>query len=252
MKSKSKIRNESLVFIITLLGIVIFVNLLSVKFFSRGDLTRNSLFTLSAASKNLVSNLDDKLLVKAYFTKNLPGRYATLERHVRDLLEEYAGHSKGNMNVEFIDPAGDEEEEKVAQSLGIQKMPNPDIEKDQATVKEGYRGVSFSYGEKTEVLKAVETTVGLEYAMPDAPDYNISPDPVLNSPGSDFGEWTWQINRHSEWRVAAIHYNQTNDQILPPEVHPLIYFPVRPRTCLDIYGAAHPLYLIPLPYCFEI
>ena len=57
MKSKKKIRNESLIFIVTLLGIVIFVNLLSVRFFARGDLTENRLFTLSNASVSLVRNL---------------------------------------------------------------------------------------------------------------------------------------------------------------------------------------------------
>lgn len=163
MKTKNKLRNNSLIFIVALSGILILVNAISLKLFVRADLTENNLFTLSKASVNLMKSLDDKLIVKAYFTKNLPGRYATLERQVRDLLEEYAQHSNGNMHVEFIDPAGDEEEEKVAQSLGISKMPNPDIEKDQATVKEGYRGISFSFGDKREVVRAVETPVGLEY-----------------------------------------------------------------------------------------
>ncbi len=165
MKTKSKIRNESTLFIIILVGILVFANLISVKFFTRGDLTKNRQFTLSNASLSLMKSLDDKLLVKAYFTKNLPGRYATLEQQVRDVLEEYKQNSNGHMDLEFIDPAGDEEEEKVAQSLGINKMPNPDIEKDQATVKEGYRGISFSYGEKTEAIRAVETPIGLEYEI---------------------------------------------------------------------------------------
>ncbi len=163
MKTKTKLRNDSLVFVLVLAGILVLVNLISVRLFVRSDLTEDNLFTLSKASINLMKTLDDKLIVKAYFTKNLPGRYATLERQVRDLLEEYAQYSNGHMEIEFIDPAGNEEEEKVAESLGIQKMPNPDIEKDQATVKEGYRGISFSYLDKREVLRAVESTVGLEY-----------------------------------------------------------------------------------------
>ncbi|MCP4606935.1 MAG: GldG family protein [Proteobacteria bacterium] len=165
MDIKNKKRSESAIFIAVLFGILILVNILSLRFFARGDLTKDNIFTLSQASTSLAKNLEDKLLVKAYFTKNLPGRYATLERHVRDVLEEYSQHSDGQMHVEFIDPAGDEDEEKVAQSLGIQKMPNPDIEKDQATVKEGYRGISFSYGELTEVIPAVESPVGLEYEI---------------------------------------------------------------------------------------
>ncbi|MDJ0761646.1 MAG: GldG family protein [Myxococcota bacterium] len=165
MSAKTKKRNETTIFLVSLLGILILVNILSIRFFFRGDLTEDGLFTLSRASISVVESLSDKLVVKAYFTKNLPGRYATLERHVSDMLEEYAQHSNGNMAVAFIDPAGDEEQEKIAKSLGIQKMPNPDIEKDQATVKEGYRGISFSYGENTEVIAAVESPVGLEYQI---------------------------------------------------------------------------------------
>ncbi len=165
MDAKNKKRSESTIFLVSLVGILILLNILSVRFFARGDLTEDGLYTLSGASTSLVSDLNDKLIVKAYFTKNLPGRFATLERHVRDVLEEYAQHSGGKMHIELIDPAGDEEEEKVAKSLGIQKMPNPDIEKDQATVKEGYRGISFSYGENTEVIPAVESPIGLEYQI---------------------------------------------------------------------------------------
>ncbi|MCU0660726.1 MAG: GldG family protein [Myxococcota bacterium] len=165
MKSKTKIRTESTVFLLTLVGIVVLVNLLATKAVLRGDLTRDGVFTLSGASTRLVSSLDDKLVVKAYFTENLPGRYATLERQVRDLLEEYAQHSNGKMEVQFIDPASDAKEEEIAKSLGITKQANPDIEKDQATVKEGYRGIAFSYGDKTDAIPAVQSPVGLEYEI---------------------------------------------------------------------------------------
>jgi ABC-type uncharacterized transport system involved in gliding motility auxiliary subunit len=136
-----------------------------VRFFARADLTRDKIFTLSGASVSLMKKLDDKLVVKAYFTKNLPGRFASLERNVRDVLEEYRQHSGGKMAVEFLDPTGNEEEEKTAKGLGIQKMPNPDIEKDQTTIKEGYRGISVSYGQQTEAIGAVDSAIGLEYLI---------------------------------------------------------------------------------------
>lgn len=165
MKSKTKIRTESAVFLLTLIGILVLVNLLATKIVLRGDLTRDKVYTLSPASTRLVETLDDKLVVKAYFTDNLPGRYATLERQVRDMLEEYAQASGGKMEVKFLDPADDSKEEEIAKSLGITKQANPDIEKDQATVKEGYRGIAFSYGDKTESIPAVESPVGLEYEI---------------------------------------------------------------------------------------
>lgn len=165
MNKRTKLRSESAVFIVVLAGILVLANVLSVKFFGRADLTENNLYTLSKASTSLMGKLEDRLVVKAYFTKNLPGRFASLERHVGDLLEEYRQRAGGKMTVEFIDPEGDEEEEEVAKNLGIQKMPCPDIEKDQATIKEGYRGISFSYGPRTEAIKAVDSPVGLEYQV---------------------------------------------------------------------------------------
>ena len=167
MNKKFKLRSESIIFILVLVGILVLVNLLSVRFFARADLTRDGVFTLSKASVSLVKDLDDKLVVKAYFTKNLPGRFASLERHVKDMLDEYKQHSREYMTVDFIDPDEDEEgnEEETAKNLGIRKMPNPDIDKDQTTIKEGYRGIAFSFGSRTEVIRAVESPVGLEYQI---------------------------------------------------------------------------------------
>ena len=126
MNKKFKLRRESIIFILVLVGILVLVNLLSVRFFSRLDLTRDGVFTLSKASISMAKDLDDKLVVKAYFTKNLPGRFASLERHVKDMLDEDKQHSGGYMTVDFIDPDEDEEgnEEETAKNLGIRKMPN--------------------------------------------------------------------------------------------------------------------------------
>jgi ABC-type uncharacterized transport system involved in gliding motility auxiliary subunit len=165
MGKRSTLRAQSTIFLLVLAGILVLVNLLSVKAFGRLDLTRDRIFSLSAASVDLMRGLDDRLVVKAYFTRNLPGRFAALERHVRDVLEEYRQHSGGRMEISFIDPADDADEEEVARNLGIQKMPNPDIVKDQATIKEGYRGLAFTYGHRTETIPAVESPVGLEYAI---------------------------------------------------------------------------------------
>lgn len=165
MGNRGTLRAQSTVFLLVLAGILVLANVLSVELSGRIDLTRDGVFSLSSASKNLMKGLDDKLVVKAYFTKNLPGRFASLERHVRDLLSEYRAHSGGRLHVSFIDPGDDPDEEEVARSLGIQKMPNPDIEKDRATIKEGYRGLAFTYGHRTETIPAVDSPVGLEYLI---------------------------------------------------------------------------------------
>ncbi len=54
-------------------------------------------------------------------------------------------------------------------------------------------------------------SVGVEFHFQGGLDYQTSPDPGQNTAGVNFGEWIWQINRHSEWSMAAQYFNQSND-----------------------------------------
>ena len=67
-----------------ILGIVIVLNVIGLRFFKRLDLTQEKIYTLSDASKNLVRSLDDKFLVKAYFSSDLPPEYASNLRYLQD------------------------------------------------------------------------------------------------------------------------------------------------------------------------
>lgn len=55
-------------------------------------------------------------------------------------------------------------------------------------------------------------SVGREFYFPSGLNYNANPDPALNTKGVPFGEWTWQLNRHQEWNIAARLYKQTKDE----------------------------------------
>lgn len=54
-------------------------------------------------------------------------------------------------------------------------------------------------------------SVGEDFDFPNGLDYHCSPDPQLNTRGLPYGEWTWQINRHSEWVVAAKMFHHTGE-----------------------------------------
>ena len=80
---------------------VVLVNLLGQWLFFRLDLTRGNAYSLSPSSKRLVRELSDPVIIKVYFTSDLPAPYNTYERYVRDLLEEYRSSSRGNVRFEF-------------------------------------------------------------------------------------------------------------------------------------------------------
>ena len=149
--------------LIIFLAIIILVNLVSISIFYRIDFSKGHIYSLSKASKEVVRNLEDRLVIKAYFTKNLPDQLADTRRFVRDLLSEYQAYSHGKLRFEFIDPSDEEKLKKEAQKNHIQPVSMRVAEHDQFTVKEVYLGLAFLYEGKTETIPLVQNTQGLEY-----------------------------------------------------------------------------------------
>ena len=162
IEERSKATGENILFYVVLLAIIVVANIVGVRLFWRADLTANEQFSLSDASVEVVRGLDDMLVVKAYFTKNLPPPFNATERYVRDLLQEYESRSKGNMKVMFIDPS-DETTAEEARQAGITEVTHQVIEKDQASEKKGFRGLLFSYLGETQKIPVIKDTKGLEY-----------------------------------------------------------------------------------------
>ncbi len=158
-------RRQTIILIFALLGAIILLNLLAIRFFKRVDLTSEKLYTLSDASKDLVKSLDDKFLVKAYFKSDLPAPYNNIKREVQDQLDEYRAYSGGNFQYEFIDPGKSEEVKKEAQRYGIPPVQVQVLKEDKLQIEEAYLGLVFLYGDKQERLPVVQSTSNLEYEI---------------------------------------------------------------------------------------
>lgn len=167
-KIQKRAASESLLFLLFIAGILILLNVLGAYFRSpRIDLTSNGLFSLAEGSKRLAANLDDRLEITAYFTENLPPPFNATERHVRDLLSEYAAASNGQLIVRFVNP-DDEEKQAAARADGIQPVAHQKIEEDQVAVVEGYRGMVLRYLDQSRTIPVIQDTTGLEYLITSA------------------------------------------------------------------------------------
>ena len=164
MKTKVTYGLSSAVFVLLILAIVLVINLISVYLFSRLDLTEGRVFSLSKASKDIVGNLDDKVIVKMYFSKDLPPPYSTNARYLKDKLDEYRAYAKGNLKLELIDPIKDKKE-MDAQRYGIPPIQVNVMQQDKMEIKKVYMGLVFLYENKTEVLPVVQNISGLEYEL---------------------------------------------------------------------------------------
>ena len=146
-------------------GILAAINALSYRHFFRIDLTENKKFTISDSTKKIISGLDDIINIKVYLSKKLPPYMATLTDQVKDLLEEYTVYAKGNLAIEYIDPADDPSMQQKLQFMGIPQLRLNIVEKDQAAVTNVYMGLAVLYGDSKEVIPALTDLATLEYEL---------------------------------------------------------------------------------------
>ncbi|MBU1319310.1 MAG: Gldg family protein [candidate division Zixibacteria bacterium] len=150
--------------IIIVVGCLVFANLISVNLFTRADLTDSGIYSLSEASKELVHNLTDRVVIKCYFTEDLPPPYNQNARYLKDQLAEYRAYSGGKLQVEFVDPAQTDREQE-AQQYRIPPVQVNAYESDRLEIKKVYMGMVFLYEDRTEVLPVLQSTAGLEYEI---------------------------------------------------------------------------------------
>lgn len=166
--NKKDIKKDILIKVAIIIGIVIVINVISKRIFTRVDLTKNRTYTLSTISKGVVKNLQDNLVIKAYFSDNLPAPYNNLRRNVQDILNDYRSYSSGNLNYEFLNPSGEgeteqSEMEKEAAKYGIQPVQIQVVDNDKLEVKKAFLGLVFLYQGKQEVIPIVQSVGNIEY-----------------------------------------------------------------------------------------
>ncbi|NIM17164.1 MAG: hypothetical protein GTO45_34625 [Candidatus Aminicenantes bacterium] len=158
------------------LVIIVLINLVGITLFLRVDLTSNDLYSLSKASKDVVSSIKEPLTINVFFSKNLPPPYNNIELYLHDLLAEYEVYSNRNLNYRFYDVTAKEgevseeaeENRQIARSYGIHPVSVQRIERDETKVQRAYMGIALIHGDLVEKIPAVTTTDGLEYKITNA------------------------------------------------------------------------------------
>ncbi|MCK4764850.1 MAG: Gldg family protein [Candidatus Aminicenantes bacterium] len=155
------------------LVIIILINVVGRTLFFRSDLTANSLYSLSPASKKVVGTLKEPLTINVFFTENLPAPYNNVERYLHDLLKEYELDANKHLSYRFYNVSaqeGDlstdaEKNRKLAQSYGVYPVNVQRIERDEARMQRAYMGMVLIHGDMVEKLSKIDTTEGLEYRI---------------------------------------------------------------------------------------
>lgn len=151
-KNKSHLQSNKMIFLIISNVLVLnfcitFINCLRI------DLTKDNRYSISSATKNIISNLEEPLLIRGYFSKRTHPLLSPLIPQLKDLIKEYKIVGDGKIDIEFIDPKDSPEAEKLANSkYGIKPIPFQVGDKYEASLVNSYFDILIEYGDKYEVL----------------------------------------------------------------------------------------------------
>ena len=151
--------------VVILALILVVINIISLSFRGKWDLTENNIHTLSSGTKNILQRVgenrgDDpdsfKIDARLYFTKG-DDRISPFVRQyagrVAELLEEYEEASAGSIVFNNINPLPDTDEEELAQQDNISRM--------QIGLDEfAYIGLTLSYADKSEMVSLLDQGPG--------------------------------------------------------------------------------------------
>lgn len=150
-----------------ILGIVLVLNLIATKAFFRLDFTADQRYSLSQATEDILSEVEDVIDVKVYFTEKVPPQVASIRKDLEDMLAEYENISNKNLVYQFIDPNKDLESEKKAQEEGIPPITLQINDRDEFKEMRGYMGLTLESGGQKEVIQFIQEA-GMEFAITSA------------------------------------------------------------------------------------
>jgi ABC-2 type transport system permease protein len=164
---------EKYIKFITYVVVVVLINVVGMTFFFRADLTQDDVYSISAASRRVVSTLSEPLTINVFFTKNLPAPYNNTERYLHDLLKEYSNYANRYFNYRFYDVSPEEgdiskeakENQVLASNYGIFPIQIQAFEKDEIKFQKAYMGLVLIHGDLIERIPTVTGTDGLEYRL---------------------------------------------------------------------------------------
>jgi ABC-2 type transport system permease protein len=168
-----KATTERYIKLLAYLAVVVLINIAGTTLLLRFDLTKEKVYSISKASRRVVSTLSEPLTINVFFTKNLPAPHNNTERYLRDLLQEYSNYANSYFNYRFYDVSPEEgdiskeakENQTLARSYGIQPVQLQAIEKDEVKFKKAYMGLVIIHGDLIERIPTVTSIQGLEYRL---------------------------------------------------------------------------------------
>lgn len=176
-------KNKSILYSVAIVIGLIIVNAISSSVYERFDLTKDSRYTLSDASKALVSDLESPLVIDVFLEGDFPSEFRLLQTEVKQIVDEFQLETN-KIIINYINPIEDETtrqqyiEELTRQ--GLEPYINTDNSTGQVTQDIIFPWAYASYKDKRVKIPLLKRSItqglqeqitnsvqGLEYAFAD-------------------------------------------------------------------------------------
>jgi ABC-type uncharacterized transport system involved in gliding motility auxiliary subunit len=176
--------------------ILFFVVLVAINFFAeksrtRVDLTQGKQYTISDATRRILTSLKDRVNITVYATmQETPPDWTEQRNQLFDLLQEYRLASNGKVHFAFKDPTADPKVEAEAAQKGIREQTMQKVGSSELSLKAGYLGFVVEYKGKIETVAALRPEQSVEYqltrAINKAAQVNVPTVGIIAPPGNPF------------------------------------------------------------------
>lgn len=118
---------KDLIYLLLFLAGILAINILSSQFFTRFDFTSEKRYTLSPITKNILSNLDERVQVTVYLEgEDFPAGFKRLKSSTFDVLSDFEAYSNNKLDFDFVNPmAGDEQTQQENYQTLMEKGIEP-------------------------------------------------------------------------------------------------------------------------------
>ncbi len=130
MTKKKNIKTDNLLQLGLGLAIVVLLNLIGSFVFTRFDLTAEKRYSLSDATKNMLTGIEDLVYFRVYLEGDFPAGFKKLSRETREMLDEMRAYNK-NIEYEFINPSAssdNQERQRIYQQLVEKGLEPTDLQ----------------------------------------------------------------------------------------------------------------------------
>lgn len=154
------------------IAVVVLLNIAAVYMLMHFDLSKTKDYTLSQVSKDTVSQLEEPLTIRAYFSSNLPSNYNTLSSSVRDLMQAYSANAaRGMFNYQIFTLNSEDQSAKAkalrdeAESYGIFPVQLQGTDGNEFKAISAYTGLVLIQGEKQESITPLVPNSNIQYQI---------------------------------------------------------------------------------------